>query len=398
MLRVFAATRTASMDLEQGYGASSGQNSRRALRRTETSSAQLQTTNSAATYSRAILGFCLVLLVLGVLPASFVLWTCILVLIITCIRVRVHTQRIQHPFEQDDLVPTDALSSRVLHAGGLSGVLAGGHALGQGVGAVMPHPVVRMIPGGGGVLVLHTDPRAALDLLEMRLRNLDEEAEYMLQPGSQQPALAAGGAPRRPPALDVDIATLPCFPYKAHRTPPIASPSVRPQGGKQEAAVAAPQTEVAASGCCPTGEACGVSSSSSNGCGGAASGCSGGSSCISIGGVDASHQQQQQQHLAKALASASSSGGICSASHSEASGSSSSQPCATAASLANEDGPENGCGSELTCPVCLDMVEEGSLVMTLPCLHQYHAACVTPWLRQQGLLATCPMCKTPVFR
>ncbi|EFJ50997.1 hypothetical protein VOLCADRAFT_38241, partial [Volvox carteri f. nagariensis] len=47
----------------------------------------------------------------------------------------------------------------------------------------------------------------------------------------------------------------------------------------------------------------------------------------------------------------------------------------------------------LTCPVCLDAVAEGSTVMTLPCLHQFHAACVTPWLRQQGLYATCPMCK-----
>ncbi|XP_078160685.1 RING/U-box superfamily protein [Carex rostrata] len=45
---------------------------------------------------------------------------------------------------------------------------------------------------------------------------------------------------------------------------------------------------------------------------------------------------------------------------------------------------------ELTCSVCLEQVNEGDLLRSLPCLHQFHASCIDPWLRQQG---TCPVCK-----
>ncbi|KAL2945610.1 E3 ubiquitin-protein ligase SDIR1 [Bienertia sinuspersici] len=45
---------------------------------------------------------------------------------------------------------------------------------------------------------------------------------------------------------------------------------------------------------------------------------------------------------------------------------------------------------ELTCSVCLEQVNVGELIRSLPCLHQYHANCIDPWLRQQG---TCPVCK-----
>ncbi|XP_076905966.1 E3 ubiquitin-protein ligase SDIR1-like [Bidens hawaiensis] len=48
---------------------------------------------------------------------------------------------------------------------------------------------------------------------------------------------------------------------------------------------------------------------------------------------------------------------------------------------------------ELTCSVCLEQVNVGELVRSLPCLHQYHASCIDPWLRQQG---TCPVCKFKV--
>ncbi|KAM5556454.1 E3 ubiquitin-protein ligase SDIR1 [Rosa sericea] len=45
---------------------------------------------------------------------------------------------------------------------------------------------------------------------------------------------------------------------------------------------------------------------------------------------------------------------------------------------------------ELTCSVCLEQVNTGELIRSLPCLHQFHATCIDPWLRQQG---TCPVCK-----
>jgi hypothetical protein len=50
------------------------------------------------------------------------------------------------------------------------------------------------------------------------------------------------------------------------------------------------------------------------------------------------------------------------------------------------------------CSVCLDDFADGAVVRTLPCLHHFHGACVDPWLRQQGLAAPCPVCKTPVFQ
>ncbi|KAF3571653.1 hypothetical protein F2Q69_00061916 [Brassica cretica] len=51
---------------------------------------------------------------------------------------------------------------------------------------------------------------------------------------------------------------------------------------------------------------------------------------------------------------------------------------------------KKGTEDELTCSVCLEQVTVGEVVRTLPCLHQFHADCIDPWLRQQG---TCPVCK-----
>lgn len=55
-----------------------------------------------------------------------------------------------------------------------------------------------------------------------------------------------------------------------------------------------------------------------------------------------------------------------------------------------EDGKVKTSEDELTCSVCLEQVNTGELVRSLPCLHQFHANCIDPWLRQQG---TCPVCK-----
>ncbi|GLT93067.1 hypothetical protein SLE2022_108730 [Rubroshorea leprosula] len=56
----------------------------------------------------------------------------------------------------------------------------------------------------------------------------------------------------------------------------------------------------------------------------------------------------------------------------------------------NAVGTMKGSDDELTCSVCLEQVNVGDLVRSLPCLHQFHANCIDPWLRQQG---TCPVCK-----
>ncbi|KAB1217847.1 E3 ubiquitin-protein ligase SDIR1 [Morella rubra] len=57
---------------------------------------------------------------------------------------------------------------------------------------------------------------------------------------------------------------------------------------------------------------------------------------------------------------------------------------------ANVSGSTKASEDELTCSVCLEQVNAGDLIRSLPCLHQFHANCIDPWLRQQG---TCPVCK-----
>ncbi|XP_043698265.1 E3 ubiquitin-protein ligase SDIR1-like isoform X1 [Telopea speciosissima] len=54
------------------------------------------------------------------------------------------------------------------------------------------------------------------------------------------------------------------------------------------------------------------------------------------------------------------------------------------------DGNIKASEDELTCSVCLEQVNAGEIIRSLPCLHQFHANCIDPWLRQQG---TCPVCK-----
>lgn len=47
--------------------------------------------------------------------------------------------------------------------------------------------------------------------------------------------------------------------------------------------------------------------------------------------------------------------------------------------------------------MCLEGYPECSRVTTLPCQHSFHTGCIEPWLRQQGMSATCPLCKRIVF-
>lgn len=42
------------------------------------------------------------------------------------------------------------------------------------------------------------------------------------------------------------------------------------------------------------------------------------------------------------------------------------------------------------CTVCLDEIEQGQKVRTLPCLHTFHAGCAEEWLKKKKL---CPLCQ-----
>ncbi|KAK5263306.1 hypothetical protein LTR40_014695, partial [Exophiala xenobiotica] len=54
-------------------------------------------------------------------------------------------------------------------------------------------------------------------------------------------------------------------------------------------------------------------------------------------------------------------------------------------------------GRQVECVVCLEEYVDGeSQVMSLPCGHEFHAECITPWLVTRR--RTCPICKGDVVR
>jgi len=54
-------------------------------------------------------------------------------------------------------------------------------------------------------------------------------------------------------------------------------------------------------------------------------------------------------------------------------------------------------GKQVECVVCLEEYIDGvSQVMSLPCGHEFHVDCITPWLTTRR--RTCPICKGDVVR
>jgi len=59
--------------------------------------------------------------------------------------------------------------------------------------------------------------------------------------------------------------------------------------------------------------------------------------------------------------------------------------------------PKRYRGRQIECVVCLEEYVDGeSKVMSLPCGHEFHAECITPWLVNRR--RTCPICKGDVVR
>ena len=46
-----------------------------------------------------------------------------------------------------------------------------------------------------------------------------------------------------------------------------------------------------------------------------------------------------------------------------------------------------------SCCVCLEDVQVGDPVRTLPCLHTFHAKCAEDWLQKKKV---CPLCQFPI--
>jgi hypothetical protein len=42
------------------------------------------------------------------------------------------------------------------------------------------------------------------------------------------------------------------------------------------------------------------------------------------------------------------------------------------------------------CELCLEEYTAGDELMRLPCMHAFHAGCVSPWLQKAG---SCPVCQ-----
>lgn len=53
--------------------------------------------------------------------------------------------------------------------------------------------------------------------------------------------------------------------------------------------------------------------------------------------------------------------------------------------------PSSNVDNQTTCPICVDDFEGGEELRVLPCKHQYHPACIDPWLLNHSTI--CPLCR-----
>jgi hypothetical protein len=53
--------------------------------------------------------------------------------------------------------------------------------------------------------------------------------------------------------------------------------------------------------------------------------------------------------------------------------------------------PANGSSKAAQCSICLEKMEVGEEVRTLPCMHMFHRACIDKWVSMPGAVPKCPI-------
>jgi hypothetical protein len=64
----------------------------------------------------------------------------------------------------------------------------------------------------------------------------------------------------------------------------------------------------------------------------------------------------------------------------------------------NNNNNNKGSSDDIVCSICLDTFEDDTLVMKLPCGHEFHDCCAQDWFTRKGMGSTCPNCNREVFK
>ncbi|KAH6879772.1 hypothetical protein B0T10DRAFT_412714 [Thelonectria olida] len=57
------------------------------------------------------------------------------------------------------------------------------------------------------------------------------------------------------------------------------------------------------------------------------------------------------------------------------------------------DNKTPGVGDMTECSICIENIQEGQTMITLPCQHQFHEICGVTWLKQPN---SCPICRKSI--